>query len=164
MENEELKRLWFKSCCAAKPFPLELHPWHVIVRSLWPFDFCQAIVIVASPETIQLLESLSYTFQVHSQQEKIGPFSDKRSVGVQLQCIIYCQFLASSIHFGSLQTFTNALDEWLKQKTNISIKCCASIRGNIEGGYAYILNLGAVYLAAARSLLYPSLTKLLDPK
>ena len=49
-------------------------------------------------------------------------------------------------------------------KTNISIQCCASIRGNIEGGYAYILNLGAVYLAAARSLLYPSLTKLLDPK
>ena len=78
-----------------KPFPLKLHPWHVIVRILWPFDFCQAIVIVASSETIQLFKSLSYTFQVHSQQEKIGPFSDKRSVGVQLRCIIYCNFLVN---------------------------------------------------------------------
>ena len=92
--------------------------WHVIVRTLWPFDFCQAIVIVASPETIQLLESLSYTFQVHSQQEKIGPFSDKRSVGVQLQCITYCHVLASSIHFGSLQHLLMPLmNDWNKKPT-----------------------------------------------
>ena len=86
---------------------------------------------------------------------------DHSQIKDQLDCNYNVKF---TVYFSRRQFISGHCKHLLmKQKTNISIQCCVSIRGNIEGGYAYILNLGAVYLAAARSLLYPSLTKLLDP-